>query len=87
MPRSPKVPKLRYDTIEEIRHIHWAGNHMSDGYKMEAVNDFVLRNYGKNDAACKEACDIVALKGMGIDDPISDEQLADHVEEMRRLEA
>ncbi len=72
------LAKPRYDTIEQVRAVRWAGNHMADGKKMEAVDDYVLANRADR-AACKEALDIVSLKAMGVDEKITDEQLDEHI--------
>jgi len=73
------LARPKYDTIEQIRAIRWAGNHMSDGKKMEAVDDYVMANRADR-ALCKEALDIVSREGMGVDDPVTDAQLDEHLE-------
>ena len=72
------LTKPKYDTIEQIRAVKWAGNHMADGKKMEAVDDYVVANRADR-ALCKEARDIVGREGMGVDEKITDAQLDEHL--------
>ncbi len=75
----------RYDTLDQIKAIVWAGNHSADEAKMDGISDYVDRNYETDPEACKDALHVLSRDGMGVDERPDDEQLAEDVAECRRL--
>jgi hypothetical protein len=75
----------RYETLDEIRAIRWAGNHAADGAKMDGITEYVDRNYEADPESCKDALHVLSRDGMGVDERPDDRQLAEDVAECRRM--
>lgn len=73
-------------TIQDVRDMKWAGNHHSDSDKFRAVDNFIFANLA-NREVCKEALDIAAKNGMGVDEKINDELFDEYVAEIRHARA
>ncbi len=61
--------------------MRWAGNHHQDRVKMDQVHEYVMATHRVSPALAKEALDIMGKRGMGIEEPTTDEDLAQYVAE------
>jgi predicted nucleic acid-binding Zn-ribbon protein len=78
-PRLPGAPAYTINHPSDITNLGWVGNYAGDERRFAAVDAYV-RDPARTPAEQKEALYLMTLHGMGIDEPISDEDLRQYLE-------
>jgi predicted nucleic acid-binding Zn-ribbon protein len=78
-PRLPGAPAYTINHPSDITNLGWVGNYAGDALRFAAVDAYV-RDSARTPAEQKEALYLMTLHGMGIDEPISDDDLRQYLE-------
>lgn len=77
-PRAHFLPAREITTPADVEHLGWVGNHFSDHERFQAVETWVRAQTDRE--AQKRALSEMTKHGMGIDAPMTDDELDDYLQ-------